>query len=69
MPKTSTVQELARQNTVESLNALVAIMEDTKADADDRVSAIKAILDIGHGEPEQPIECSISFNGASVAPT
>ena len=61
----STVQELARQHTAEAVNALAAIMEDTKADPDDRVSAIKAILDIGCGEPEQPIECSIIFNGTS----
>ncbi len=65
MPKTSTVQELTRQNTVESVNALVAIMMDRKADAADRVLAVNAILDIGHGKPEQPIEYSI--NGTVVS--
>ena len=57
MPKTETVQELARQHTVKATNALATIMGDTEADAADRVSAARAILDLGWGEPEQHIEC------------
>ena len=62
-PNQSRVKELARQNTVESVNALAAIMEDTKAEDEARLLAAKTILDLGWGKPEQRIECSIS--GAS----
>ncbi len=62
-PNQSGIKELARQNTVESVNALVAIMGDTTAADADRLLAAKAILDIGYGELEQPIE--ICLNGES----
>jgi len=57
MPKTTDVQELARQHTVAATNTLATIMGDTEAAASDRVMAARAILDIGWGEPD------IEFNG------
>lgn len=49
------VRKLARENTDESINTLVAIMRDEDQPAAARVRACEAILDRGWGRPTQPI--------------
>jgi hypothetical protein len=49
------VQELARQQSPEAINTLVAIMQDEKAPPTARVAAANSLLDRGYGKPAQPI--------------
>jgi hypothetical protein len=49
------VQELARQQSPEAINTLVAIMQNDKAPPAARVAAANALLDRGYGKPTQPI--------------
>lgn len=50
------VKELAREHTVEAVEALAKIMLDEKAPAAARVTAANAILDRAYGKPPQAIE-------------
>lgn len=52
------VRALARQWTVEALEALVEIMRDHKQPGSVRVSAITYLLDRGWGRPRQSVEVS-----------
>lgn len=52
------VRALARQWTVEALEALVEIMRDTAQPGSVRVSAITYLLDRGWGRPRQAVEIS-----------
>lgn len=52
------VRALARQWTVEALEALVEIMRDTEQPGSVRVSAITYLLDRGWGRPRQAVEVS-----------
>ncbi len=45
--------EMSRDHAETALNALVAIVEDSKSPAAARVSAASAILDRGYGKPPQ----------------
>ena len=48
------VQELARQQSPEAINTLVAIMQNEKAPPAARVAAANARVDRGYGTPTQP---------------
>ena len=54
------VQELARQQSPEAINTLVAIMQNEKAPPAARVAAANALLDRGYGKPTQPISQTLS---------
>lgn len=58
---TAHVKELARNYTEQAVNALVEVVEDTKAPPSARVAAASAILDRGYGKPTQTIEANVSF--------
>lgn len=47
------LRELAKERTVEALNVLASIMNDSDAPHAARVTAACAILDRGHGKPTQ----------------
>ena len=49
------VQELARQQSPQAIDALAKIMSDEKAPPAARVAAANALLDRGYGKPTQPI--------------
>jgi hypothetical protein len=58
------VRELARKYTVEAIRGLVAIGQDPLAPHSARAMAWQAILDRGHGKPEQKHELEVSvFEG------
>lgn len=52
----SDVRELARQHTDAAIAVLESIMADETEDARARVAAANAILDRGHGKPQQHID-------------
>jgi hypothetical protein len=54
------VQELARQQSPQAINTLVAIMGDEKAPPAARVAAANALLDRGYGKPTQPISQTLA---------
>jgi hypothetical protein len=54
------VQELARQQSPEAINTLVAIMQDQKAPHAARVAAANSLLDRGYGKPAQPISQTLT---------
>jgi hypothetical protein len=54
------VQELARQQSPEAINTLVAIMQNEKAPPAARVAAANALLDRGYGKPTQPISQTLA---------
>jgi hypothetical protein len=61
---TAQVRELARHYTVEAIQGLVAIGQDPLAPHSARAMAWQAILDRGHGKPEQKTEIELSvFEG------
>src|SRR5262245_54805597 len=49
------VKELAREHMPAAIDALVSIMNNTKASDAARVSAANALLDRGYGKPQQQI--------------
>jgi len=53
------VKELARQHMPAAIDALVSIMNNTKASDAARVSAATALLDRGYGKPQQHIDAEI----------
>jgi hypothetical protein len=54
------VQELARQQSPEAINTLVAIMQNEKAPPAARVTAANSLLDRGYGKPAQPISQTLT---------
>lgn len=52
---TADIKEAAQQYTVEAMEALATIMRTSESDAA-KVSAIKEILDRGHGKPAQAVK-------------
>ena len=54
------VQELARQQSPEAINTLVAIMQNEKAPPAARVAAANSLLDRGFGKPTQPISQTLT---------
>ena len=59
---------LARKHTVEAIETLAKIMQDTKAPAAARVSAASTILDRGWGKAMQPSEMT-GKDGAPLIPS
>src|SRR5918995_414371 len=58
-PKTVTkVRELARTYTVQAIETLVEIMQDTSAAPGSRVAAANSLLDRGHGKAPQTFEAT-----------
>src|SRR5262245_8168200 len=53
------VKELARQHMPAAIEALVSIMNNSKASDAARVSAATALLDRGYGKPQQHIDAEI----------
>ena len=53
------VKELAREHMPAAIEALVSIMNNTKASDAARVSAATALLDRGYGKPQQHIDAEI----------
>src|SRR5262245_43164209 len=53
------VKELARQHMPAAIDALVSIMNNTKASDAARVSAATALLDRGYGKPQQHMDAEI----------
>ena len=54
------VQELARQQSPDAINTLVAIMQNEKAPPAARVAAANSLLDRGYGKPTQPISQTLT---------
>ena len=54
------VQELARQQSPQAIDALAKIMSDEKAPPAARVAAANALLDRGYGKPTQPISKTLA---------
>jgi hypothetical protein len=54
------IQELAREQSPQTINTLVGIMSDEKAPPAARVAAANALLDRGYGKPTQPISKTLS---------
>jgi hypothetical protein len=54
------VQELARQQSPEAINTLVAIMQNEKAPPAARVAAANSLLDRGYGKPTQLISQTLT---------
>lgn len=50
---TTELRDMARQHTTEALGVLVSIKKDTEATPQARTAAAQAILDRGHGKPQQ----------------
>lgn len=57
--QTLDVKELAKDYTAEAVEALASIMRASESDAA-RVTAIKELLDRGHGKPKQSIDAEVS---------
>jgi hypothetical protein len=53
---TKAVREVAQEYTDEALGVLAAIMRNEAEPAAARVSAVKEILDRGHGKSTQPVD-------------
>lgn len=49
------LREMARQYTVEALEALVAVLREGESEQA-KISAANAILDRGYGKPSQPVD-------------
>lgn len=56
------LRELARQHTAAALRVLEKVMNDETAPPSARVNAASAMLDRGHGHPQQSIRASIDSN-------
>src|SRR5262245_7462188 len=54
------VQELARQQSREAIDTLVAIMQNDTAPPAARVAAANSLLDRGYGKPAQPISQTLT---------
>jgi hypothetical protein len=54
------VQDLARERSPAAINALAAIMDDSRAPPAARVAAANSLLDRGYGKPTQPISQTLT---------
>ena len=68
-PKVLTdIREAARTHSVTAINALVEIVENTKAPPAARVAAANSLLDRGFGKPESKIDATIIQRAVIRAP-
>ena len=66
-PKTvHEVRELARKYTKDAIKTLVSIMRDPNEKSTARVRAAEAILDRGHGRPQQQVDMNVSTDLVSL---
>ncbi|MFJ7438079.1 DUF5681 domain-containing protein [Methylorubrum thiocyanatum] len=61
------VQELARQQTENAIDALVSIMGNEKSNASARVQAAVALLDRGWGRPKQSVDVKVDHDASGLA--
>src|SRR5580704_1498357 len=55
-------REAARELTLDAIDTLAAIMKDPKAPAAARISAAVALLDRGHGRPNQAVDVNVGVD-------
>lgn len=61
------VQELAKQQTENAVEALVSIMGNEKSNASARVQAAVALLDRGWGRPKQSVDVKVDHDATGLA--